>query len=332
MISIILPFRNAISTLTACLSSISAQTFPHFEIIAIDDHSEDPSADLVTGFPDSRIRSVPNAGDGLVDALNTGLACARYPMIARMDADDLMRPRRLEIQFEFLQKNPDICLVASQVSLFPECLLQKGYRHYIDWQNQVLTSEDIMNEIYVESPLAHPSVMFRKHVVQEVGGYQNGDFPEDYELWLRLLSRGYSIAKVPTVMLDWRESAGRTSRVDPRYSRFSFDKLRAAHLTRDPRLQTQRPLLIWGAGRKTRKRAKLTLQKGIEAESWIDIDPKKIGQLLDGIPVISPTDILNMTEKPFILIYVTNHGAREEISEYLESAGFKKGLDYLAVG
>ena len=333
MLSILLPFKNAKATILPCLASIRAQTLSRFEILAINDDSTDNGQKLVEEWPDSRIRLLDNPGTGLVDALNHGLHAARYQFVARMDADDLMRPQRLTKQIGFLAENPDHSLVGCRVTLFPTQDMKAGYRQYIRWQNQVLEHNQMLHQQFIESPLAHPSVMFRKADIIRAGGYRKGPFPEDYDLWLRLLNQGYRLAKHPDILLDWRDSVTRLSRTHIAYARQAFDRLRAEYLSKLSALQ-HRPVAFWGAGRKTRLRAKYLIQEGITPWVWVDIDPRKIGNQIQGTPVID-FDVLAKSypsKNPFILIYVTNHGARELIQAQLESIGLKVGQDFLAVG
>ncbi|MEM7195868.1 MAG: glycosyltransferase [Pseudomonadota bacterium] len=335
MISIILPFRNAQSTLPAVLASIRQQTLPHFEIIAINDHCSDNSAEVCKSFPDHRIRVVNNIGSGICDALNTGIDVAQFPFIARMDADDIMPKDRLHMQSKFLCSQPDHAMVGGTVMLYPENLVQSGYQEYVRWQNTVRTAEAVGEQIYVESPFAHPSIMIRTKILRALGGYRCGDFPEDYDLWLRLHASGHKMGKVDSPVLLWRESSDRLSRTDSRYAREAFDRLRAMYLANDPRLNKDRPIAIWGAGRKTRKRAAWLIDKMLPPVSWIDIDPKKIGNTVDGVRVVAPEWLRSVNptqEKPFVLVYVTNHGAREEIGEFLQRSGYAIGSDYLPVG
>jgi len=223
-------------------------------------------------------------------------------------------------------------LSASRVRAFPEQLVQAGLREYLRWQNACLSAADVAADIYVEAPFAHPSVAFRRDVVRDAGGYREGPFPEDYELWLRLHQDGHRMAKLPEVLLDWREHPRRTSRVDPRYARLAFDRVRADYLAREPRLLARRDeFVIWGAGRRTRKRCEVLLAHGFRPRAWIDIDPRKIGRPLDGVPVHAPA-FLATEPRPFVLVYVTNHGARDEIAAHLDRLGYVRGRDWLAVG
>ena len=333
-ISILLPFRNAASTIAECLDSIRRQTFSDYELIAVDDGSSDASTSIVAEYAaaDLRIQLHRSPVQGLVAALNYGLRRTRAALIARMDADDLMHPERLDLQFDHLQRHPEISLVSCQARAFPEALVQQGYREYIRWQNLCLSPEQIVANLFVESPLPHPSVMFRCEPVLRLGGYRQGSFPEDYELWLRLHEHGHRMAKLPRVLLDWRESPHRTSRQDPRYSRDAFDRLRAEYLARSPLLRQRRgELVIWGAGRKTRKRCAHLLARGYEVQAWVDIDPKKIGNRLRGVPVVAP-DWLRRRPRPLVLCYVSNHGARDLIARDLHAMGYRRSSDYLMVG
>jgi len=334
-VSILLPFRNAESTLEECLDSIQQQTFQAFELLAIDDHSSDSGHRRVReqARQDPRIRLLTNPGRGLVEALNFGLRQARHSLIARMDADDRMLPQRLQLQYDHLNRHPSLSVLGSQTRLFPDEAVTSGAKEYLRWQNGCITAKQIADNIYMEAPFAHPSVMFRRAVILRAGGYRQGPFPEDYDLWLRLHQAGKQMAKLPHVLLEWREGAGRTSRTDPRCSRDAFDRLRAHYLSKDPLLLQRRgQLVIWGAGRRTRKRVRHLLDRNFRPMAWIDIDPRKIGNRLDEVPVRSPAWLERQKRKPLILCYVARHGAREQIAAYLNNLGYQSGSDYLMIG
>jgi glycosyltransferase involved in cell wall biosynthesis len=333
-LSILLPYRDAAATLEECLASIGAQGCSDYELLAVDDHSSDASVEILRDHAaaDPRIRSLASPQRGLVAALNHGLEVARAGVVLRMDADDHMHPERLARQLAHLEENPALTLSASRVRAFPEAHVQAGLREYLRWQNACLSAEDLAEEIYVEAPVAHPSVAFRRDAVRAVGGYRHGAFPEDYELWLRLHHLGHRMAKLPEVLLDWREYPERTSRTDPRYAREAFDRLRADYLARDPRLLAGREnFVIWGAGRRTRQRCAWLLRHGLRPVAYLDIDPRKIGNRVDGVPVCAPT-VLAREPRPFVLVYVNRHGAREEIAGRLAALGYRRGRDWLAVG
>lgn len=364
-----MPLCNAGSALHACMSSILQQDFQDFELIVVDDRNSAQSLNDIRYWAskDSRIRLLANKGRGLVDALNSGLHAARYEYIARMDGDDIMQPNRLSLQSAALQQHSSLDLVASRVYGFSRQGLQKGYRTYLDWQNSLLTHEQICQQMYVESGLAHPSVLFRRSAVMRLGGYRDGDFPEDYELWLRMMHTGHRFAKLPQYLLFWRDAEKRTSRLDPRYRREKFDALRVRYLRQDSCLPQHRPLWFWGAGRRTRQRVAGLIHSGITPSAWVDIDPKKIGQTIAGKPVYSPDALcahneqddkrdlpqfatqparlknvdtasilknvsVNTEAKPYVMVLVNNHGAKSLIANYLQEIGYQSHKDYLLFG
>ncbi len=332
-VAVLLPFYNAAATLAETLDSIQAQTLETFSLIAVDDGSDDDSAQIVRERMqhDPRITLLQPGRQGVVGAMNSALHHSRSPLAARMDADDIMHPERLARQSAFLHAHPEITLVGSRVRLFPEALIQDGFAEYIRWQNACISPDEIAHNIYVELPIAHPSVMFQRERVLSAGAYRDGDFPEDYELLLRLHQYGHRMAKLPEVLLSWRDGSERLTRTDKRYERVAFDRIRAKYLARDPRLRHSRTLAFWGAGRNTRKRVAHLQNHGFHPSAWIDIDPRKIGNTIDGAPVVGPA-WLDRREKPFVLSYVTNHGARKRIADELREMGYTEGKDYLMVG
>ena len=143
---------------------------------------------------------------------------------------------------------------------------------------------------------------------------------------------GARMHKIADVLLRWRDSPTRLSRTDKIYRREAFDNIRAHYLSRDPRINQNRSLVIWGAGRITRKHCRLLLDKGFTVSAWIDIDPKKIGNKLNGVPVFDQSWLATQSPRPFVLNYVNNHGARQEIDQILKGYGYLKGEDFLPVG
>lgn len=327
--------RDAAATIDECLESIAAQTLKNFELLVVDDGSEDDGPDRVAAFArrDPRLRLLRRQRRGLVPALNEGLEHCRASIVARMDADDRMHPERLARQLEYLQAHSGIDVVGSRVRAFPSEKQGSGMREYLRWQNRILSPAAIADDIYVESPLTQPSATFRRRVVMDLGGYRDGHFPEDYELWLRLISAGRRIGKCAHTLLEWRQREDSYSRTDPRFSRQAFDRLRARYLASDPRLNQGRELAIWGAGRVTRKRCRHLLERGHLPRAWVDIDSRKIGGSIDGVPVVAPGWLTARgSRRPLVLVYVASHGAREAIAARLESMGYLRGRDYLAVG
>ncbi|MFW5894067.1 MAG: glycosyltransferase family 2 protein, partial [Verrucomicrobiota bacterium] len=274
-VSVILPVRNGAATIEAAIASLQNQTFPHFEVIAVNDGSRDDTSEILHRIAqrDPRIRPLAQPPKGIVPALLTGLEHARADIIARMDADDWCAPHRLERQLDYLAMHPSVGVVGSLVEFGGDRERQAGYAAYVDWLNSMVTAEEIQCNRFVESPLAHPSVLFRRRCLEIGGTYRDGAFPEDYELWLRWLEAGIRMAKVPEPLLTWNDPPGRLSRTNKRYSMTAFYKCKAEYLARW--LARNNPLHpgihVWGSGRLTRKRAELLVALGIRIDGYIDL-------------------------------------------------------------
>lgn len=331
-VSVILPVRNAEGTLASAIESIVGQTFSDWELLIADDGSSDPSARIADGFArtDPRIRVLRLPATGIVAALNQAITIAQGGLIARMDADDTSRPNRLARQVTFLAENPAIGVASCLVEFGGDDRTGRGYATHVAWLNSVRSSSEIARARFIESPVAHPSVLFRRELLEAHGSYREGDFPEDYELWLRWMDAGICFGKVEEVLLDWNDPPGRLSRTDPRYSINAFYRIKCDHLARwlEQNLVSTRPLWLWGAGRITRKRFRALEQIRGAFAGFIDIHPGKVGGEIHGRPIVAPDAI---PPEAFVLAGVGSRGAREATTRILDSQDRKEGKDYLCV-
>jgi hypothetical protein len=213
------------------------------------------------------------------------------------------------------------CLVTS----FPRASVQEGYRIYERWLNALVEPGAIAREIYIESPLPHPSVLFVRDAVLAAGGYRDRGWPEDYDLWLRLHQNGHRFAKVREVLHFWRDDPGRHSRSHPRYSSERFLATKAHYLARGPLRGS--PVVVWGAGPISRRLSRRLLAEGTDLRAFIDIDPRKIGRRLRGRPILAP-DALGAAGEFVVLAAVGSRHARELIRRRVQSRGFREGLDF----
>ncbi len=316
------------------MQSILAQTYRDFELIIVDDGSTDETPLLLERLAqsDPRIRLIRKVHSGVTDTFNRGLQEAWGTFIARMDADDEMLPQRLEKQLDFLEKNPGIGVASCLVQHGGDPQAQEGYGVYISWINTLVTPEQIALNRFVEAPVANPSVMFRKTLSDQLGSYLHGDFPEDYELWLRWMKAGVQIAKVPEVLLTWNDPPTRLSRTDDRYSDDAFQRAKVYYLREFLSEQLRgRKLWLCGAGRITRRKSALLLAEKLPVGGYVDVDPKKIGKQYDGLPVVGVEGI-PPKETAYVISYVANRGAREDIRKMLREKGFAEGADFILAG
>lgn len=328
-VSILLPVYNAEHTIRLAVSSLSRQSYPDFEIIAVDDGSTDATADILGEMAsvDSRIRVFHTAHCGLVTALNEGIKHCQGELIARMDADDVCHQERLRLQVEFMDSNPTVSVCGSLVKSFPHSRVKAGFAKYETWLNSLVTHAEIARDIFVESPIAHPSVMIRTADLQMVGGYRDMGWPEDYDLWLRFFMAGKLFAKVPHTLLYWREWDRRLTFTDSRYSLENFMRLKAhflAHFLSRSALQ----IIVWGAGMTGRRLTKHLFREGIQPVAVVDIDPRKIGRALRGVPIIWPEGLMDYPDA-FVIVAVGSATARHLIRQRMRELNRVEGEDYL---
>lgn len=329
LVSILLPVRDGAATLPAALDSIRAQTLGDWELVAVDDGSVDATPELLKAWAktDPRVRVLRTPPQGIAGALQAGAAVCQGRYLARMDADDLMHPERLARQVARLEEEPEAGLVSCRVRYGGAAA---GYAEHVDWINAQDSAERMNLRRFVEAPVAHPSVLFRRELLQRHGGWREGDFPEDYELWLRWLEAGVRFAKCPEELLVWNDPPQRLSRRDPRYAVEAFYRIKAGYLARWLRREVApgRALWLWGAGRVTRRRFDALEAEGLRLAGFIDVDPAKRGRHRDGRPV-RLADELPDPATSFLLAGVAARGAREQILAHLVQRGWQEGRDFL---
>ncbi len=330
-----MPCYNAAATLDEAVSSILEQSHRELELVAVDDGSTDASPQKLREWAarDPRLRLVRLEHQGIIATLNAGLAACRGRLIARMDADDRAHPDRLAKQLRYLDDHPELGVASCLVEGIPPDTVAEGFQIYLDWLNSLVTPEAIAREIYIESPLVHPSVLVRRECFEAVGGYQERGWPEDYDLWLRMHAAGIRFGKVPEVLLYWRERADRLTRTDSRYSVENFLRAKAHYLCRGP-LAAREAVVVWGAGQMGRRLSKHLQRGGAKLAAFVDIDPGKIGRRKRGLPIIAVDDLDGLLERYVswvVLAAVGSRGARQLIRQQLEEMGMREGEDFYAV-
>ena len=329
-VSVLLPYRDAAETLGEALESTLADSSARIELLAVDDGSEDAGPALVAELArrDARVRPSRTGGVGIVGALEHARRQARAPLLARMDGDDVTLPGRFGAQRRALEANDRLGAVGARVEAFAEGgALGGGMRAYVAWQNGLEGARAHRDALFVEAPLCHPSTMIRADALEAVGGYRHGDFPEDYELWLRLDAGGWALDKVGERLVRWRHTAGRATFTDPRYRPDAMRDVKGPYLAERLRGEA-RPLAVWGAGRTGRRAMRAFEAYGLAAAKWVDIDPRKIGRTARGAPIVGREAL---TRDEFTLVAVGARGARDEVRRWLLGRGFVEGDDFLCV-
>jgi glycosyltransferase involved in cell wall biosynthesis len=330
-VAVLMPARDAARTVRAAASTILRQTWRDLALVAVDDGSSDDTLARLHRLAerDPRVRVVAGPGEGIARALNRGLASCDADFVARMDADDLAHPERLAVQLEALDADRSLAAVGSQVRLFPGRLVRPGMQRYAAWLNGLTRAALVDRDLFVEAPLVHPAAVIRRDALEAVGGWRDGPFPEDYDLWLRLAATGRALTNVPRLLLGWRESAGRLTRTDGRYGLDRHRALKAAALARGW-LSGRREVALWGAGETGKAMADALAAEGIRATIFVEVDPKKIGRTVRGAPVVGVADLQRARGLP-LLVAVGAPGARELIRAELQRERWEEVREFRCV-
>lgn len=202
LVSIILPVYNAEDYLEKSVNSILCQTYECFELIIVDDGSTDTSLSILNKLADQdeRVKLHTRSNKGLIFTLNEMILLARGDYIARMDADDIAHPQRIEKQVGFLSENNDVAVLGTGYDYINEADIKIGSRKVTSHSSLVRSS------LLVGNPIAHPTVMFNK---AKCGSelYYNDSYlhAEDFELWVRLaINNDCKLANLNSTLLDYR--------------------------------------------------------------------------------------------------------------------------------
>ena len=322
-ISVLIPARDAEATLATALRSVARQRETRFECVVVDDGSRDGTRELARRFEDAdtRFQVVAAPRNGLVPALNLGLAHCRAPLVARMDADDWMHRERLAAQLELLADDPSLCGVGCHVRLFPRRSLRPGMRAYERWLGSIDSPERVRRDAFIECPLAHPTLVLRRDTLLSLG-FRDAGWPEDYDLILRLLERGLRIGVVPRRLVGWRDSAGRLSRTHPAYAQTRFTACKAAFLARGF-LAGCEEYVLWGYGATGWTLRRALAVHGKRPSHVVELHPGRLGQRIHGAPVIAPSALPALRGRA-IVVSVSGERPRAEIRAALSAMQFRE--------
>jgi glycosyltransferase involved in cell wall biosynthesis len=326
-ISVLLPVRNAASTLPACLASLVRQTEPAWECIVVDDGSEDATRSIADAAArcDGRFIVLSTPPRGIVAALNDGLTRCRAPLVARMDGDDVTCRERLAAQTAALDGNPELAAVGCHVRLFPRASLSPRLREYEAWLNGMQSADDVSRDAFVECPIAHPTLMMRREMAAL--GYRDGDWPEDYDLVLRALGCGMRIGVVPRRLLAWRNGPATLSRIDARYGVDRFTACKARYLAAGFLRDAER-YVLWGYGSTGRTLRRALAAEGRMPSHIVEIKRSRLGQRIHGAEVVPHTTLPSLPGL-LIVVSVARAGPRAEIRNVLAAMGFEEGRDFV---
>lgn len=321
-VSILMPVRNTALFLEECLDSILAQRFLDWELIAIEDHSEDNSWDILQTYAkkDARIKVFQNLGKGIIQALRMAYQHSSGAYITRMDSDDIMSSQKIETLHSNLNQAKEGHLATGLVEYFSAKALGNGYLRYAEWLNSLSKEGNNFKEIYKECVIPSPCWMVHRTDLEAAGAFYPDSYPEDYDLCFRFYEQGLICLSSDAVLHYWRDSEGRTSRHDPNYADNNFLDIKLHYFIKLD-YQKERPLVLWGAGKKGKKLA-LSLQKAKVPFHWICNNEQKIGKDIYDQRLYA-IEHLDTLAQPQIIIAI----AQPEAQIMLKNRFAKQGLE-----
>lgn len=315
-VSILIPFKDTEAFLPQCIQSILDQTYPQWEVLAVDDHSSDNSVQIMQEYAekDPRIQVYKNNGDGIIEALRTAYSIATGSLISRMDSDDIMAHNKLEIMVKDLKLSGEGHIALGKVKYFSEKKLGKGYKNYEKWLNGLTEKGANYSDIYKECVIPSPCWMVYKSDLDRVGSFISNRYPEDYDLAFRFYEHNIKCIPNKDILHFWRDYDSRTSRTHKHYTENNFLDLKLSYFLKLDH-DRNRPLVVWGAGRKGKKIAKKLIQSQVDFY-WVCNNLNKIGNDIYGKTMLS-YNMLTTLEDAQCIVMVANKEAQQFIRQFL---------------
>ncbi len=327
-VTVLLPFYRVDSGFSHAIESICNQTFTDWRLLLVNNNADETGLRIAREWmeQDARIAMVDESVQGIAHALNKGLAVSKSEYVARMDADDISLPNRLQLQVDYLDNHPDVDAVSTQTRFESSLAENRGYALFVEWQNSIISPEAHALSRFVESPIAHPSIMFRKTLIDHYGPYDTGPVPEDYELWLRWMGHGIRFYKIPIPLVVWNDHEQRLSRNHENYSREAFYQVKCKYLAKWilETVPKDKKVVVCGSSKIGRKRADLLSEHGVEVYGFTDVKKRPNRQVR-----FIPYQTIHSPEPWFLVNFIAKRGVGESITNHFQQLGFITGRDFI---
>jgi len=326
LVSIIMAVKDTAPYLPTCLDSILNQSYGHWELIAVNDHSADRTPQILADYAkkDQRIRVFNSSRPKLIPTLQEAYRHVRGTLINRMDSDDKMPDYKLQVLVEEWLKYGKGTVIAGGTEHFvDEGEVGDGFRKYEQWLNDVASNSRHLEEIYKECVIPSHSWIIHKEDFDQVDAFDPEVYPEDYDLCFRFYRHKLNIIGIDKVLHHWRDRSDRISRTWDCYRDNRYFELKLKYfyeLDRD----CDRPLVLWGAGNNGKFMARLLIEKN-ETLHWVCDNNKKIGKHVYDV-LMQHYDSIPDLDNPQIMIVVANKAEKAAIRKQLTQWG-KKPVD-----
>ena len=328
VVSIIMAFRDTAPYIEACLNSILEQTYPNWELIAVNDHSLDGAREIVKAYSnkDNRIKLFDSPGQKLIPALQEGQKHISGSLINRMDSDDKMPANKLEILVKEWKNHGKGHVIAGGTEHFvDEGEVGAGFRRYEKWLNHIAKHSLHTQEVYKECVIPSHSWLMHKDDFLNIGGFDSNIYPEDYDLTFRIYKSNLKIIGIDNILHYWRDRQERISRTWDCYKDNRYFELKLNNFL-DIDRNYERPLILWGAGRNAKEMAQLLISKKTDF-SWVCDNKNKYGKDIYGVKIM-PLEAIKLYKEPQIIICVSSPDFQAEIRDYLKQISKEPVKDY----
>ncbi len=328
LVSIIMAARDTEPYLVECLDSITDQTYPNWELIAINDHSVDATEAILKSYEqqDKRVRVFNSQREKLIPALKEAYAHRRGTLINRMDSDDRMPHDKLEVMVaEWLKHGRGTIIAGGTQHFVDEGEVGGGFLRYEKWLNKLAASGGYYEEIYQECVIPSHCWLIHHLDFEAVGGFEPETYPEDYDLCFRFYQAQYQVVGLNKILHYWRDRSERISRTWDEYKDNRYFNLKLKYFYQLDR-EHSRPLVIWGAGRNGKDLIKSIPERESQLH-WVCDNERKIGKDIYQIRLWHFSKILDLVN-PQILIAVSSPNDRQSIRNQLEDWNKLPAVDY----
>jgi len=324
-LSLIMPFFNAGRFIAEALMSIQEQTYSNWELIAIDDFSEDDSLNILQKFAagDARIKIIQNLEKGIIPALNLAFEHCEGQYISRCDADDIYPNERLEMMVGRIKSRAPKTVITGMVSYFSDKSVSRQLRKHEAWLNEINICGATWSNVYRNCVIASPNWLCSKADMQEIGAFKNLEYPENYDLVFKWHKHGFDVECIGEISLYWREHPLRISHLSEDYQQKAFFSLK---LKRFLEIEKFSKLYLWGNGKKAKLCASLLIESGLNF-SWMDLESQH-SEEKDSIPR-EDFRFTNLSNGAKLLIGIyPNPAQRRNIEDFLMGQNKIEGKDY----
>lgn len=328
LVSIVMAIKDTAIYLPECLDSILAQTYPNWELIAVNDHSTDETPQILEAYAkkDSRIRVYHSDTPKLIPTLQYGYRYVNGTLINRMDSDDRMPDYKLEVLVnEWLKYGKGTVIAGGTEHFVEDGEVGEGFLKYERWLNAVAKNGTHYQEIYRECVIPSHCWLIHKDDFDAVDAFNPLVYPEDYDLCFRFYRKKLKVIGIDKILHHWRDRSNRISRTWDEYkdNRYFELKLRFFYeLDRD----RERPLVLWGAGRNGKDMARL-IQSYNDEFYWVCDNENKIGKDIYGVRMHHFSQVLAL-KQPQLMIVVSSPDGKAEIQALLNDWKLQPVEDY----